>query len=166
MQMMQTDPKGAMLKFQDDEDVTLFLKEFGAAMAAHFEKLGEAQAAQQQQQQRQAGQSSNGAPASGPIIQEVGPLQAKALQRQKEQQAAAASTTTATVSSAKSASKAAAKQESEEERVQRVSEYCWDASTFCCFLLKFQQQAMGNSTFNLFMIFFTRIGILPYSHSR
>jgi hypothetical protein len=69
-------------------------------------------------------------PPAAPIIQEVGPLQAKALQKQKEQKekeakAAAASGNTGTIDSKKVVKKStvgsSTEVENEEERVQRVN---------------------------------------------
>lgn len=126
MQLMQSNPKEAMTRFKDDEDVSLFLREFGTVMAAHFEGLAAAQA-QQQQTQQQAGISEVNK------IQEIGVLQAQAMQRQKEAAEAAKKNNTSTSSggsgsgdASKSVVKSAAgkntpPQETEEEKVQRVS---------------------------------------------
>lgn len=43
MQLLQTDPKEAQRKFQNDPEVSGFLQEFGKLMAGHFEALGSAQ---------------------------------------------------------------------------------------------------------------------------
>ena len=101
MQMMQRDPEEALRQCQGDATVTAFLQEFGRLMAGHFEALG---AQQQQGQGQQGGQSSSsassgaGAASSGGInispnsnntaapagkIQEIGPLHAKVLQKQR-----------------------------------------------------------------------------------
>jgi hypothetical protein len=132
MQLMQTDPKAAMTKFSGDAEVTAFLKAFGEVMAAHFDKLGAAQAAATGQSQPQNVQSTLNffffinstayfvyqapAPAAAPVIQEVGPLQAKALQKQKEKEAKLVSSDKKTTTAVGSSSDV----ENEEERVQRV----------------------------------------------
>jgi hypothetical protein len=81
IEVMQKDPKEAMKRFQNDPVVTLFLQEFGRVMSAHFEQLAKQQAQQQQ--------SSSPTAVSEKIIEEVGPLQAKALQKQKQADAKA-----------------------------------------------------------------------------
>lgn len=78
MQLLQTNPAAAKMKFEHDPEVSIFLAEFGRVMAAHFEKLGG------------SGSSSSGvsgstnAPPSGSKIAEIGPLQAEALSRAKK----------------------------------------------------------------------------------
>lgn len=126
MQLMQSDPKQAMARFKDDEDVSLFLREFGSVMAAHFEGLAATQGQQQTQTQpQQAGISEVN---SGGKIEEIGVLQAQALQRQKvaaESSKKAATTSTASggsvVKSTTSTTAPKISQETEEEKVQRVS---------------------------------------------
>ena len=73
--LMQTDPKKAMLKYQNDPIVTAFLKEFGATMANHFEDLSATNS---------SSNKSNTNLNEGMKIQEipeVGPLHAKVLSR-------------------------------------------------------------------------------------
>ena len=72
MQLMQQDPELARKRFEGNAKVTRFLQEFGRVMAAHFEALGTQQQAQPQQQQQGVA-----------AIQEIGPLQAQALNRAK-----------------------------------------------------------------------------------
>jgi hypothetical protein len=111
MQLLQTDPKEAQRRFQNDPEVSGFLQEFGRLMAGHFEALGSAQGQQGQQGQQGSGAAAGGggvssAPSSSsssggggdgirigsasssgagsaPVIQELGPLHAQALQRKK-----------------------------------------------------------------------------------
>lgn len=75
MQLMQSNPNEAKKRFQGQPEVELFLKEFGAVMAKHFEGLGA---------------TSGPGAASGPgfaghvgPVTELGPLQAEALKRAK-----------------------------------------------------------------------------------
>lgn len=117
MELLQRDPKEAQKRFQGDPEVGIFMQEFCKVMSIHFTALGE--------QQNQSGKSSNsGAPqASFNRIEEIGPLQARAVTKQKEASVASASSsqsvsTVSTSTSSKAA--AAASTESEDERVQRV----------------------------------------------
>jgi hypothetical protein len=71
LQLMQQNPAEAQKRFQGDPDIDRFMKEFGKVMASHFDKLGEAQNEKMQP------------PISQPKVQPIGPLQAKAIQNQK-----------------------------------------------------------------------------------
>mmetsp|Transcript_19551 Transcript_19551/g.28124 ORF Transcript_19551/g.28124 Transcript_19551/m.28124 type:complete len:297 (+) Transcript_19551:228-1118(+) len=75
--LLQSDPKEAKRRFEGDPDVSAFLQEFGRVMSTHFTALGEAQGQQQGQEQQQQNK--------GPVVQELGPLHAEALARQKQQ---------------------------------------------------------------------------------
>lgn len=72
MQLLQSDPKEALTRFQHDEEVSVFLKEFGSVMSGHFMGLAE------QQQQKVEPEIK-----SPSVIQEIGPLQAQALKSSK-----------------------------------------------------------------------------------
>eukprot|EP01038_Epipyxis_sp_PR26KG_P011516 gene11516-15426_t len=92
MQWMQQNPGEAMKKFKEDPEVSVFLKEFGAVMGKHFDRLAEEKAKTTQ------GNSSN-IPESKSKISElsedykkititdtmpdVGPLHAQVLERQR-----------------------------------------------------------------------------------
>jgi hypothetical protein len=110
MKLMQSsNPKEAMIKYQHDEEVSAFMREFGKVMSEHFTKLGEQQ---QQQQQGQQSQQQQGTPQSNAkVIEEIGPLQAKVLKESKS------STETAVKKKATSSP-----EEDEEERVKRILE--------------------------------------------
>ena len=71
LQLMQQDPAEAQKRFQGDPDIDRFMKEFGKVMASHFDKLGDAQKDKLQ------------SPAPQPKVQPIGPLQAKAIENQK-----------------------------------------------------------------------------------
>jgi hypothetical protein len=75
LQLLQSNPNEAKTRFQNDPEVSLFLQEFGKVMSNHFFALGE------QSQQTNQPPSSSG-------IQEIGPLYAEVLARQKEQKKA------------------------------------------------------------------------------
>ena len=72
MQLMQSNPEEAKKKFANDPDVDLFLREFGRLMADHFNQLSATSSAS----------TASSAPKPTPI-QEIGPLQAQAMQKQK-----------------------------------------------------------------------------------
>jgi hypothetical protein len=91
MELMQKDPSEAIRKFQGDPQVTAFLQEFGKLMAGHFETLGSSQEHQQQQAGQQDGVKLNAGATTGSKIEEIGPLQAKALQKQAANQGASSS---------------------------------------------------------------------------
>lgn len=74
MQLLQSNPQEALERFKHDEEVSLFLKEFGRVMGDHFMSLAE------QKQQKEEEQK----PASS-VIQEIGPLQAQALKNAKKE---------------------------------------------------------------------------------
>lgn len=78
IQLMQQNPKEAFSKFQSDAEVVSFLQEFGKIMGAHFEALGA--------QQEKAKNATTLETQSNTInkIEEIGPLQAAALKKQKE----------------------------------------------------------------------------------
>lgn len=80
IQLMQQNPKEALNKFQSDPEVTMFLQEFGKIMSAHFEALG----AQQEKTKNASSASSDTQSSSMNKIEEIGPLQAAALKKQKE----------------------------------------------------------------------------------
>jgi hypothetical protein len=82
LQLLQKDPKEAQQRFQNDPEVSFFLQEFGKVMSSHFFALGN-------QQQQQGSNSSSVPPPSAPSpsgskIQEIGPLHAEAISRQKQ----------------------------------------------------------------------------------
>lgn len=77
MQLLQSNPQEALERFKHDEEVSLFLKEFGRVMGDHFMSLAE----QKQKEEEQK-------PASS-VIQEIGPLQAQALKNAKKEPARA-----------------------------------------------------------------------------
>lgn len=68
---MQKDPKAAQREYGDDPEVSLFLKEFGATMATHFEKLAKTNDSNSANE--------NELSQNIPKISELGPLQSKAL---------------------------------------------------------------------------------------
>jgi hypothetical protein len=112
---MQKDPNEAMKRFQNDPDVSRFLQEFGKVMSSHFEALGA------QQEKAKQGQQAG---SSGSRIEEIGPLQAQALQKQKTANATtevvpASATKKGNVS--KSATNKPLTPQEEEARVQQVS---------------------------------------------
>merc|ERR1711991_41630 len=74
LQLMQTNPHEAEKRFKGDPDVDEFMKEFGKIMSGHFSALGE--------KQDEEARRTNVAPKP---IQEIGPLHAKVLERQKQQ---------------------------------------------------------------------------------
>ena len=85
IQLMQENPAEAQKKFGGDEEVDLFMKEFGKVMAAHFESLD-------------ATTHKNPARAVTPLISEetesgknhsIGPLHAEVLKRHEGQKKAA-----------------------------------------------------------------------------
>ena len=76
--LLQSDPASAKRRFEHDPDVSMFLQEFGRVMADHFNSLG----AQTEQQKSLTAPS-----ASAPIVQEIGPLHAESLSRQKQTRA-------------------------------------------------------------------------------
>jgi hypothetical protein len=86
LQLLQKDPKEAKKRFENDSEVSFFLQEFGKVMSSHFNELGNQQ--QQQQQQSQSQQQQRSVPSStsssGSKIQEIGPLHAEAIARQKQ----------------------------------------------------------------------------------
>lgn len=118
MELLQRDPKEAQKRYQGDPEVGQFLTEFCKIMSIHFTALGE---------QQSKGSATEEAP-SKPVIEEIGPLQAKALAKQKELSSSSSSSTSMTKSSAaiSTASGRGAAEESEEEKVQRVR-----TSTIC-----------------------------------
>ncbi|CAE7537883.1 unnamed protein product, partial [Symbiodinium microadriaticum] len=73
--LLQSDPTEAKKRFEKDPDVSLFLQEFGRVMADHFNDLG----AKTDQQQKETSPSSG----AMPVVQEIGPLHAEALNREK-----------------------------------------------------------------------------------
>lgn len=83
IKMMQENPKEAQKRFQDDPEVNTFLMEYGRVMSAHFEALG-----QQQGQVPPTPPPASSAPPPAPV-QEIGPLHAATLQREKDKLAAA-----------------------------------------------------------------------------
>jgi hypothetical protein len=84
LQLLQSDPKEAQKRFQNDPDVSFFLQEFSKVMSQHFFSLGNQQ--EQQQRQGQPQQTQSPSSSSAPGIQEIGPLHAEVLARQKKQQ--------------------------------------------------------------------------------
>lgn len=105
---MQKDPKEAMRRFQGDPEVGLFLHEFSKVMASHFEALGAQQEAQKKAEQG----------GSRPVVEEIGPLQAQAIQKQKNANATKEVVPVSSKDKAK-ANKQPTPQE-EETRVQQV----------------------------------------------
>jgi hypothetical protein len=93
LQLLQTNPKEAQDKFKNDSDVSFFLQEFSRVMSQHFFALGNQQQQQQGQGQGQAQQTQvpSTSSSSASRIQEIGPLHAEALARQKSQQQPSAS---------------------------------------------------------------------------
>lgn len=79
MQLLQSDPQAAKKRFENNPRVTVFLQEFGKIMASHFESLGSS-ASGNSGSKEQSGDNSS---AAGSSIQEIGPLQAKALEKAK-----------------------------------------------------------------------------------
>lgn len=77
LQLLQSDPKEAQKRFQNDPDVSLFIQEFSKIMSEHFFALG---------RQQQPFQQAPPAAASSPAIQEIGPLHAEVLAKQKSKQ--------------------------------------------------------------------------------
>lgn len=77
LQLMQSNPKDAQKKFQDDIEVNNFLREFGRVMSVHFDSLGQTQGVGQNQ-------SSVVEPTTLPKVLEIGPLHEKALKSQKD----------------------------------------------------------------------------------
>lgn len=73
--LLQSDPAEAKKRFEKDPDVSLFLQEFGRVMSSHFTSLG----ASQDTQQKQSSTST-----ALPIVQEIGPLHAEAINRDKQ----------------------------------------------------------------------------------
>lgn len=82
MQMMQSNPEEAKRRFAGDPEVDAFMREFGKVMSEHFNALGEKQAKEQKQQAAQ-GQAAGKKVA---VVEEIGPLQRQATERQKQQQ--------------------------------------------------------------------------------
>ena len=82
IKMMQENPKGAQERYQHDAEVNTFLMEYGRVMSTHFDAMGQAQG------QAQAAPSTASAPVQP--MQEVGPLHAATLKREKEREEAAA----------------------------------------------------------------------------
>lgn len=113
MELLQRDPKEAQKRYQGDPEVGQFLTEFCKVMSIHFTALGE----------QQAKASSTEEAPSKPVIEEIGPLQAKALAKQKEQSSSSSTSTSMTKSNTATStvSGRGAVEESEEEKVQRVS---------------------------------------------
>lgn len=80
LQLLQSDPTEAKKRFEKDADVSLFLQEFGRVMSGHFNRLGEQQTPQSTALPTQ---TTGNAP-----VQEIGPLHAEALNREKQMKAA------------------------------------------------------------------------------
>lgn len=78
---MQTDPKKAMSKYQNDPKVTRFLKEFGTIMASHFENLSEANSNPTTTNNISSSSNNKNEGMKIQEIPEVGPLHAKVLSR-------------------------------------------------------------------------------------
>jgi hypothetical protein len=80
--LMQQDPQEAKRRFENDPEVSLFMREFGKVMSGHFDALGNAT--------NSSSSSGNSKPTSvenaisNSNIQEVGPLHADVLKRNKE----------------------------------------------------------------------------------
>ena len=110
MELLQRDPKEAQKRYQGDPEVGQFLTEFCKVMSIHFTALGE--------QQSKASMTEE-AP-SKPVIEEIGPLQAKALAKQKESSSSSSTSMTKSTTTTSSASGRGAAEESEEEKVQRI----------------------------------------------
>jgi hypothetical protein len=72
--LMQKNPNEAMARFKNDEDVTIFLQEFGKVMGSHFEAIGGNSGSTNQQ--------SSSSEALKPV-QEIGPLHAEAISKSK-----------------------------------------------------------------------------------
>ena len=77
MQLMQKNPEEARKRFGKDQEVDLFMREFGKVMSSHFEKMGE------QQQQQEVNEK---------VKEQVGPLAEQAIRREEERVKAAKST--------------------------------------------------------------------------
>ena len=84
LQLLQSNPKEAQTRFQNDSEISFFLQEFSRVMSQHFFALGNQQ--QQGQEQKQSQQSQSTSTSSSSKIQEIGPLHAEVLARQKLQQ--------------------------------------------------------------------------------
>ncbi len=65
LQLMQTDPKEAQKRFQHDQEVNVFLQEFGKVMSGHFDALGAKEQQQQESQQVPHAAAGVGAATSG-----------------------------------------------------------------------------------------------------
>jgi hypothetical protein len=83
LQLLQSDPTEAKKRFEKDPDVSLFLQEFGRVMSSHFTSLGASQDTQQSQQSSAS---------TLPAVQEIGPLHADAINRDKAMKKQAAAT--------------------------------------------------------------------------
>jgi hypothetical protein len=74
LSLMQQDPKEAQRRFGDDPEVNVFMREFGKVMGTHFETLGST-----------ANENSKAtATATSNIVEEIGPLHAEVLKKNKE----------------------------------------------------------------------------------
>jgi hypothetical protein len=120
LELMQRDPKEAQKRFASDPDVNRFMQEFGKVMASHFQNY---QPSSQTQPQQSQSSSSGAQPKMSPAItevsgeskiQEVGPLQAAAIQRKKEQESQQGAKPSAVSSSSSS------NEDKEAARVQEI----------------------------------------------
>lgn len=75
LELLKSNPKEAQKKFSSDQEVSNFLAEFARVMSTHFEELGKKEPSSTPQQVP---------PTPAPAIQELGPLHAEALRRQKQ----------------------------------------------------------------------------------
>eukprot|EP01041_Mallomonas_annulata_P005066 gene5067-10141_t len=104
MQLMQSDPAEAKRRFENDEVVSVFLREFGRLMSTHFEQLGVEQSQSQQQQQTStmkgdkvshtSSTPSSSSSLSSSVLSaspsEMGALQADAIRRAKDSSSSSA----------------------------------------------------------------------------
>jgi hypothetical protein len=83
IQLMQKDPKTAMSQFQNDADVTLFLKEFGSVMGKHFEGISASSSGSQEQSGPSKSIVDISRTSSTEMGASMGPLHAKVIEEDR-----------------------------------------------------------------------------------
>lgn len=79
MSMMKENPNEAKKRFSGDPDVDVFMKEFGKLMSEHFYSLADGQSKQNKPNNQQVNENIQQSSA----IQELGPLQIAAMNKQR-----------------------------------------------------------------------------------
>jgi hypothetical protein len=79
MQLLQSNPKEAQSRYQNDPEVVIFITEFSKIMAEHFTALGEKQA------KTNNSVSTTATTQTSSLVEEMGPLQYQATMKHKQQ---------------------------------------------------------------------------------